>query len=203
MPPGRNPLVVLLLLTINLMNLAYILNHTWRNRSSNALPGKSYTYRGHDHPRYLPLPDGDLPEVLVTFEESEHYPVEGPTSDDQWFSLSSASGGYVRLGPTNRMFMVTMFHELHCLRILNLAFGKHSIATLAHIQHCLNYLRLSALCFSDLSLEPGDFEKREYEVERVGATHVCRDWSSIYPVMDENYAAWKNMTANKQPSIIA
>ncbi|KZT01793.1 uncharacterized protein LAESUDRAFT_739017 [Laetiporus sulphureus 93-53] len=170
---------------LSVINLLYIL------RSFKALisrPQLQYSYRGHDHPQYLPFSD-ELVEMVI--EESVHYPLQGLASDGQWDSLSSESYGYVRLGTDDRLFAVTMFHELHCLRMLNFAFGKEGIATPEHIRHCLGYLRDGILCTPDLTLEPGDFEERDFEVERMGATHFCRDWSAVYPIMDENYAVWK------------
>ncbi|PCH39114.1 hypothetical protein WOLCODRAFT_85109 [Wolfiporia cocos MD-104 SS10] len=155
-------------------------------------PGCS-AYQGHDHPQTLPLADIDL--VALTVEESVHYPLSGSDSDDEWNSLSSEGYGYVRLGLNNRLFIVTMFHELHCLRMLNFAFGGDRVATPEHIRHCLGYLKEGILCSPDLTIEPGNFEERDFEVERTGATHICRDWSAVYPVMSENYRSWKHSTA--------
>ena len=130
----------------------------------------------------------------MTVEESNDFPVLGADSDDAWASLASPTFGHVRLGDADRLFMVTMYHEFHCLRILNLAFGRAEIAGLAHIRHCLNYLRLGALCASDLTLEPGDFERRDFDHERTGATHTCRDWRAAGRIMEDNLYAWRNKT---------
>ena len=162
-----------------------VLSHTYRKLA----------YRGHDFPRTFPLPTPELPLVSLTAEESVHYQLMGLQSDDEWFSLASADYGYVRLGPEDRMFVITMFHELHCLRVLNMAFGKAPLATPEHIRHCLGYLRQGVLCAPDLTLEPGNFEDRDFEVDRTGATHTCRDWSVVYPIADENYYAWTNRTS--------
>lgn len=112
-------------------------------------------------------------------------------SDDEWFSLAPEEAGYTRLGKDGRLFMVTMFHELHCLRVLNLAFGKELVAKPGHIQHCLNYIRQSILCSPDLSLEPGDFEQRDFDTERTGALHMCRDWEVVYETMHETMVRWQ------------
>ena len=154
-------------------------------------------YHGHDYPEISPLSTPDLPQVSMTIEESVHYPLLGADSDDQWFSLTSESYGYVRLGPENRMFVISMFHELHCLRLLNLAFSKANVANKGHIKHCLNYIRQGVLCTPDLTLEPGDFEQRDFEVDRSGTTHTCRNWRSVYPVMDDNYALWLNTSRTR------
>lgn len=146
-------------------------------------------YSGHDFPQTLPL---DLPLVSLTVEESVHYTLLGDASDEEWFTLTPVDTGvgYVRLGPEDRLFGVSMMHELHCLRILNLAFGKAKIATPHHIKHCLGYIRQGVLCSPDLTLEPGNFEERDFDVERTGATHTCKDWSAVYSFMGENSARW-------------
>ncbi len=159
----------------------------------------AYTYRGHDFPQYLPIPNSLLDdEVLLTMEESVRYPVAGTASDDAWFSLQLGSGsaGYVRLGPDERIFVVNMFHELHCLRLLNLAFDPVKVVAEGHIQHCLNYLRQMTMCEPNLTLERIGWEERDFDVERVGVTHVCRDWSIVYTVVEDNYARWNTSATN-------
>ena len=57
---------------------------------------------------------------------------------------------------------------------------------MGHVWHCLNYIRQNVLCSPDLSLEPGDFEERNFEVDRNNGIHVCRDWDQIYRFMNDN-----------------
>ena len=152
-------------------------------------------YRGHDYPETLPDLASQLPHVYLTVEESVHFALLGEDSDAEWDSPTSAGYGYVRLGPDHRFFAVTMFHELHCLRMLNLAFFRHPVAGPEHVRHCLNYLRQGVLCSPDLTLEPGNFEDKEYRPGDSGATHVCRDWSAVYPIADTNYWEWMNVTS--------
>lgn len=84
-----------------------------------------------------------------------------------------------------------MFHQMHCLRMINLAMSKAPIASPAHLQHCLNYLRQAALCGADTSIEPGDFEQRDFNKQKTGGRHKCKDWSQAYSIMEHNYAQWK------------
>ncbi|PCH37194.1 hypothetical protein WOLCODRAFT_83470 [Wolfiporia cocos MD-104 SS10] len=149
-------------------------------------------YVGSDFPMTLPLAPGDLDSVSLTVEESVHFPLEGAASDQQWFGLTSAGSGYIRLGLDQRLFMVTMFHELHCLRVLNFAYGGSDAANEEHITHCLGYLRQMALCAADTTLEPDDFTTRDFEVDRMGSMHTCRDWSTVYGVMQDGYDGWMN-----------
>jgi len=148
-------------------------------------------YVGHDFPYQLPIKDG-LSQVLLTVEETRQYPLLGWESDEAWLSLGSSSSGYVRLGPSNRLFTVTMFHEMHCLRMLNLAFDPSIILAEGHFTHCLGYLRQQILCQPDLTLEPASWESRDFESDREGATHVCWDWEKVYETMEENWQMWKH-----------
>ncbi|EMD39078.1 hypothetical protein CERSUDRAFT_47511, partial [Gelatoporia subvermispora B] len=149
-------------------------------------------FRGHDYPEALPLPYGELPLVQMTVEESVHYHLLGVGSHIEWYSYASANEGFVRLGKEDRLFTITMFHELHCLSMLSCAFRNTSRPTPQHIKHCLNYIRQGVLCATDLTLEPGDFETKDYQIERTGATFTCKDWNIVYSVMDEIYTRWEN-----------
>lgn len=138
----------------------------------------------------------------MTVEESDHYPLLGHGADPFWESMTPISGGFVRLGPNDRFLLVSMFHQIHCLRFFNWAFdpkfeGQYKFfATHGHNTHCLNYLRQVALCASDLTLEKGDFMSRNLSLQRVGATHVCRDWSKVYDFLEQKHALWRNRTAD-------
>lgn len=79
--------------------------------------------------------------------------------------------------------------------MFNLAFYGDPRVTPAHIGHCLSYIRQGVLCEPDLTLEPGDFEKREYNPGDTGATHVCRDWNMLYRYVEENFWEKGNVTA--------
>jgi hypothetical protein len=201
--------ISLFLFTISTLNLTYVAIVTYRSIGSGEiysvfdhvahpcsplnLTSFSSGYRGHDFPETLPLPIlGELPVVSMVTEETVQYPTIGRFSDPEWFSLTSTDFGYVRLGPDGRLFIVSMFHQFHCLRVLNLAFSKARIATPGHLQHCLNYLRQAALCSADLTLEPGNFEDKDYRVEKTGATYTCRDWSIAYSTMEEYSIQWNH-----------
>lgn len=86
-----------------------------------------------------------------------------------------------------------MYHDLHCMRMLHRALYPALAVeptTPAHAQHCLNYVRQTVLCYPDLTLEPPDALSRDWEHERRGATHVCRDWSLAQRRGDELQADW-------------
>ncbi|KZV85739.1 hypothetical protein EXIGLDRAFT_803200, partial [Exidia glandulosa HHB12029] len=143
-------------------------------------------WQGHDHPESFPLA-GDLDVVELVVEETVHYTLSNQ-NDVEWASTAAAGYGYCRLGPDDRLFILSMFHELHCLRYFNYAFDNTVNAE--HRLHCLSYLRHSILCSPDLTLEPDDFVERDFTTDRVGETHECRDWSAIYAELDENWERW-------------
>ncbi|KAK0217188.1 hypothetical protein IW262DRAFT_176009 [Armillaria fumosa] len=143
------------------------------------------SFLGHDIPATLPI---KLRPVLLNVQETVHYSLSGEASNNEWSNLTSVGMGFTHLGPDNRLFVAEMFHELHCMRILNLAFARSRVASLAHIHHCLNYLRQQALCSADLTLEPGDFMERDFVLHRTGSMHVCQDWSAVYSIMADTWS---------------
>lgn len=142
-------------------------------------------FLGHDIPATLPV---ELRPVLLNAQETVHYSLSGEASNNEWSNLTSLGMAFTHLGPDNRLFVAEMFHELHCMRILNLAFARSRAASVAHIHHCLNYLRQQALCSADLTLEPGDFMERDFVLSRTGSMHVCHDWSAVYSIMADTWS---------------
>lgn len=150
---------------------------------------------GLDYPETWPIETG---EVAMTVEETVHYPITGLDAQEEWASSASDGFGYIRLGTESRAFAVDVFHQLHCLRHMRKALaGDHSVYTEQHMQHCLNFIRQMTMCNPNLTLEPADVLSRAIDVERVRATHVCRDWRVVYEKMTENWTSWrKQRTAN-------
>ncbi|KAH9847671.1 hypothetical protein C2E23DRAFT_871660 [Lenzites betulinus] len=189
-------ITLLLLLSASALNLTHFI--LWPAQPSRVLNVESkpsphnYSYKAHDRPElFSPLQGVDT--VHQVFEETVHYLPLGAASDAEWLSLAEPGYGYVRLGPDNRTFVVSAYHELHCMRMINLGFTPGAIA-LAHVKHCFNYVRQSILCIPDLALEPGDFEAKDFEVERTHGVHECKDWAPIYHAVTENYEAWQQQT---------
>ena len=148
---------------------------------------------GDDFPRKFPVDAGPVKAVL---EESVRFSLYLPEAADEWLWTAPLVGdNHVRLGPEKRMFAVPMFHELHCIRSMAsvMVNGLDSLgpAGQGHIHHCFNYLRQWTLCDADVTLEPGDFARRNFSEERVGATHVCRDWEPVYDMVDAGWETWE------------
>jgi len=173
--------------------------------------GKSYTWIGDDFPVSLDLAPSEYgidigPPVVLSLEDSRHYPLDGPDADAEWeSSFPGNSDGFVWVGPNKRFFGLSVYHQIHCLDSLRFSIlGRHHAEkrgfrrqAVPHEQHCLNYLRQSVLCAADLTLEPevvlgsGDVE------EGLFATHVCRDWSRVHAFVEKNdreYRARNNQT---------
>ncbi|KAF7312206.1 hypothetical protein MIND_00233500 [Mycena indigotica] len=149
----------------------------------------SYSYIGDDFPPLLPGVALDE-RIKMVAEESVQYSLL-PEARDAWYAAFPDGVGSVRLGLHHRTFFVSMYHELHCLQQFRdtlVDLSPH--VAWGHLHHCLNYLRERALCQADLTLEPGDFTTRNFEHDRTGATHVCRDWSAVISKVDDNWSDW-------------
>ncbi|KIK52784.1 hypothetical protein GYMLUDRAFT_207793 [Collybiopsis luxurians FD-317 M1] len=145
----------------------------------------NYSYIDNDYPETYPL---DLPLVIMSVEESRHYSISGPDALEEWASSASRGFGYLRLGKEKRRFALSVFHQFHCLRLIRKALdGTYDAGTKGHVQHCLTYLRQMILCHPDLTLEPADIITRDKEVYRSGGNHICRDWSKVYEMMNDNF----------------
>ncbi|KAF8183855.1 hypothetical protein K438DRAFT_1724442 [Mycena galopus ATCC 62051] len=153
---------------------------------------RNYSYVGDDFPELWEIPS--LRKVGMIVEESRSYPIDGGNNTLEIWATSSPKGfGYVRLGPEQRTFAVAMFHQLHCVRLIRAGLGgRYDEDTMGHVHHCLNYLRQMILCSPNLTLEPANVLSRDFEVDRIGATHVCTDWSAMYDEAAANFAKWSD-----------
>ena len=97
----------------------------------------------------MPSAFATFPLTTMTVEESVHYQTLGFAVDNVWLSATSSSYGYLRLGPESRLFDTTMSHS-----------------------PLPKLLRQSILCDCNLTLEPGDFEKRHFTTTRIGGNHI-------------------------------
>ncbi|KAJ6529062.1 hypothetical protein DFH09DRAFT_935034, partial [Mycena vulgaris] len=151
---------------------------------------------GGDYPELWEI--SSLGKVGMTIEETRSYPIDGGHNAlEMWATSSSKGFGYVRLGSERRAFAVSMFHQLHCVRLVRAALaGRYDSYALGHMHHCFNYLRQMILCSPNLTLEPADVLSRDFEVDRIGATHVCSDWSVMYKDAADNWNDWVQFRGN-------
>ncbi|KAJ7065982.1 hypothetical protein B0H15DRAFT_926007 [Mycena belliarum] len=160
--------------------------------------GADVPHQPRDYPLKYPI---TLYPAAMTLHESLHFSlnVSDALEADEWFLYSSIPKGIgrTRLGPQQRVFELTVSHQMHCLRRIYLALVDHDDlrASSEHVNHCLNYLRQTLLCDAADALEFGDFMARDYDVERIGDTLVCDDWERAIDFFDEKYAEWLEWTS--------
>ena len=83
--------------------------------------------------------------------------------------------------------MPAVFHSLHCLQIIRVAFGTSIVqgdALWTHIPHCANYVRQSILCRADSTLEEVNAVEHEHGV---GVVHMCKDWRALREAVEDNF----------------
>ncbi|EPT00049.1 hypothetical protein FOMPIDRAFT_1123480 [Fomitopsis schrenkii] len=171
-------------------------------RLTIAAPIASSAFAVTDIDDYPQLPVGPLDYVTMTFHESVHFALSNRSDsaiNAEWSSLASHPDGFgrTRLGPDHNLYVLTFYHQLHCLWKYQQSWVNRSdpIASPHHVLHCLNYLRQTFLCEASDILETGDFMKRDFEVDRVGDTVVCQDWGRVYEYLDDAYAEWTSWRA--------
>ena len=104
--------------------------------------------------------------------------------DDDWGSLFPPPwNGFMSLGPDNRPFTLSLYHQLHCLDAIRVGFVLNGTHAAAHVEHCLNYLRQVILCHADTTVEPGHWMETKTGVDPasdgLGVVHTCKDWKEV------------------------
>ncbi|THH21427.1 hypothetical protein EW146_g151 [Bondarzewia mesenterica] len=121
--------------------------------------------------------------VAMHIADSVHYELHGEEGAQEWANLLPPGGHVVHVG--DEEYTVTMFHQLQCLDIIR----KEYIMTTTQppstlTVHCMNYLRQTILCQSNLRLEsvksPTGQASRTYDT-------ACRDWTKVYEEAERNH----------------
>ncbi|TFK47281.1 hypothetical protein OE88DRAFT_1665975 [Heliocybe sulcata] len=199
LPPERSLLEMRLsIAALVALNLAVACFHTVRIvkvRSERHV----YSYIGADWPNHFDIAVGP---AEMTYEETARYPILGPGADAMWTSLiPETNRGYVRLGSDRRVFVVAMFHQLHCLdEIRRSLVDLERASPSAHFHHCMNYLRQHFLCKADTTLEPYDSTQAGMwgQGSIAGFTRECRDWSAVHEAVERNYVEWLDFFSANQ-----
>ncbi|THU91409.1 hypothetical protein K435DRAFT_674203, partial [Dendrothele bispora CBS 962.96] len=158
------------------------------------------SYLGSDFPPRHPFLS--LIPAMMTLQKSTHYAFDSPHKimEQEWETLVDYPAGYgrVHLGSQKRMFLMTFYHQLHCVR--ELYRGIYNIhdtsATFGHVDHCIQYLRQTLLCSATAILEEGDFMESP---ESAGSDLFCWDWETIYQGIDASWMAFEswNKSSNR------
>ncbi|KAF9223684.1 hypothetical protein BS17DRAFT_112202 [Gyrodon lividus] len=140
---------------------------------------REWTYIGDDFPSELPIA---IPPAGLSVETGEgHFSLY---DDDEWGTLFP-SQGFVSLGPHDRTFHVSLFHQLHCLDVIRVGYLTNRTHAFEHIQHCLRYLRQILICHADTTLEVDipqwseEDGKWYHTASGVGSVHGCKDWTVL------------------------
>ncbi|KAJ6612713.1 hypothetical protein B0H10DRAFT_286441 [Mycena sp. CBHHK59/15] len=180
------------LLIIAAANL-FILCGTWRRFLALNHP-KQYTWINKDFPILLPV--GDIPTVEMTFQESARFGLSNSDAESQknWETLvtNQFGVGFQHLGPYRLRYISGAYHSLHCIYTMQLDLNNsnHTEHPSHHFTHCLMYFRQIFMCNADLTLEDGDFLKKNYTTDRSGQTRKCRDWWKVADWVKENSKEW-------------
>ncbi|OCH88788.1 hypothetical protein OBBRIDRAFT_805131 [Obba rivulosa] len=175
-----------ILLSAVLVN-AFFISITYPGRELEN--GDRYSYLEFDFPATLMSSSQHPFDTKLVIEDTVHYDI---ADGHEWESQYPASGGFVRLGPNNRLFGVSMYHQLHCLDEIRRAVTTTSRTNLEkwHVQHCLEHLRQMLLCASSMRLEPVKTIEGELGTDGLGLEHECRDWTRLHRLIDENFSRW-------------
>ncbi|KKZ64330.1 hypothetical protein EMCG_09714 [[Emmonsia] crescens] len=84
---------------------------------------------------------------------------------------------------------LNVFHELHCIwwlykyvhkdHYFEGATPQEQAIMKLHSHHCLNYLRKSAMCHSDVGVITYNWKQGSLKPKATATTHQCADWSHI------------------------
>lgn len=153
------------------------------DRGINLSGGSKHTYLGYDYPRVW---DIAVDDVTMSIEDSLRYKIDSDEGVVNWSNMLPEGGGFVRLGPSHRLFSISMIHQLRCLDITRRAvnYAAHMNYTEDPVlRHCMNYLRQMILCRANPWIEnlltPSGVD---WTGER-----KCKDWKAVFEHMEDNY----------------
>ncbi|KAF7345935.1 Hydrolase-4 domain-containing protein [Mycena venus] len=111
---------------VALLNLYLLVASTGKDRSPQY---HDYSYIGDDYPELWEI--SSTQSVAMMVEETRSYPMDGgPNAREIWATSSSKGFGYVRLGSEHRAFAISMFHQLHCMRLIHAALAGRAMMRL-------------------------------------------------------------------------
>ncbi|KZV85749.1 hypothetical protein EXIGLDRAFT_681570 [Exidia glandulosa HHB12029] len=127
-------------------------------------------------------------------EDTVHYAHDTALGLIEWNSTLPLGGGMLHLGPHQRLFSVSMFHQLRCLDVIGRELLERSETAVpaeptALARHCMNYLRVMVLCRSDTRLESA-YNIVGPRIVTSSITHTCNDWSAVYAAAEDNHLAY-------------
>ena len=140
------------------------------------------------HPREWPI--GSLKQVALTVEDSVNFQLDTPEGEAQWKAIIPPGDGFVTLesGPDKRRYRLSMFHALNCLNTIREEVlhrkEDRETPTSMEARSCLDYIRQSILCRSDVQLEWVRSEYGPKSVQPFVTHNNCRDWTAVYSELE-------------------
>ncbi|EMD39077.1 hypothetical protein CERSUDRAFT_63990 [Gelatoporia subvermispora B] len=162
----------------------------------------AHNFDGRDYPDVWQLPQ--LPLAPMYREDTVHYSLMGGMAEEQWNTTLPKGGAILCLGPNQRLFTLSMFHQLRCLGILRAALADIYVDEFPTVegpklelaQHCMNYLRQMILCHSDVTLEYAR-TMHGSQITTWETVHTCRDWTLVYEAAEKNYGEHLEVMASR------
>jgi hypothetical protein len=162
-------------------------------------------YLDDDRPVHMPVTD--IPLAEMTFHEVSQFSLDAtPTHKGNWQTLytNQFGIGFQHLGPFHWRYISEEYHGLHCLYTMQRDFDTpdHANHPSGHLIHCIFYLRQLFLCNADMTLEEGDILQRNFTMDRIGETRVCRDWDHIAKWVNDDFDGWlkqNNVSSSEVP----
>lgn len=122
----------------------------------------------------------------MTVEDSINFQLDTEPGAAQWAALLPKGGGYVTLseGSSRQRFRPAMFHALSCLDTIRQGIlvrkADPSVPTAPDVHLCLDYIRQTVQCRSDIQLEQVRSEYGGKSVQPFVTHTNCRDWRQAY-----------------------
>ncbi|KAL5525644.1 hypothetical protein ACEPAG_6980 [Sanghuangporus baumii] len=132
----------------------------------------------------------DLKRVALTVEDSVNFRIDTIEGAEQWHAIQPPGDGYITLGEgsNKRRYRLAMFHALDCLDTVrrNVLQRKadRDTPTSPEAHYCLDYLRQTIQCRSDIQLEQVRSEYGPKSVQPFVTHSNCRDWSAAYSELE-------------------
>lgn len=129
-----------------------------------------------------PLLVSEQSEVLLQIDRWTRYTLDSP---EPWKELFPG-GGVVHIGPERAPYTVSMLHQLRCLDVVREQLTRvRNTRDLEPTRHCLNYLRQTLMCRSDIHLDAYQYLHKVNALDS-HPVRKCRNWTSVYEKVAEN-----------------
>lgn len=123
-------------------------------------------------------------------EDSVNFQLDTAQGAAQWKAIIPPGDGYVALGSGSekQRYRLSMFHGLDCLNTIREEVlhrkEDRKTPTSMEARDCLDYIRQTILCRSDVQLEWVRSEYGPKSVQPFITHNNCLDWSTVYAELE-------------------